>query len=135
MNHRKSPEIFCTSLRTYQLWYGLICLLFLPLLPLHSQTSIQWDKVYGGSQFEELSKIQQTSDGGYILAGSTNSGISGDVTEANRGQSDFWVVKIDANGNKQWDKRFGGDLTDLGIGRRALGCLNPRKPQCTHEYR
>jgi Secretion system C-terminal sorting domain len=70
----------------------------------------QWDARFGGSSFDELHSLQQTADGGYILGGSSFSGISGDKTQATRGGKDFWIVKTDANGVKQWDARFGGTL-------------------------
>jgi len=53
-----------------------------------------------------------TADGGYMLGGSSESGISGDVTKADRGGYDYWIVKIDAGGKQVWDKRFGGDDDD-----------------------
>ncbi len=72
----------------------------------------QWDKCFGGSGDDQLYAVQQTSDGGYILGGSSTSGISGDKTEDNWGFEDYWIVKIDDNGIKQWDKRFGGTNID-----------------------
>ncbi|HEX5152506.1 MAG TPA: T9SS type A sorting domain-containing protein [Parafilimonas sp.] len=72
----------------------------------------QWDKRFGGSLDDVLGSAQQTADGGYILGGYSKSGIGGDKTQASRGGHDYWIVKIDANGVKQWDKRFGGDTTD-----------------------
>ena len=74
--------------------------------------AIQWQKAYGGSNTNELNSLQQTADGGYVLGGTSNSDISGDKTEASRGSYDLWVVKIDANGIKQWDKTFGGNSND-----------------------
>ncbi|MCB2411128.1 T9SS type A sorting domain-containing protein [Hymenobacter lucidus] len=68
----------------------------------------QWDKTFGGSSEERLWAMQVTRDGGSILGGNSNSGISGDKTQANRGEDDYWVVKLDAAGNKLWDKTFGG---------------------------
>ena len=68
----------------------------------------QWDKDFGGISSDFLSTIQQTADGGYILGGCSYSGIGGDKTQASWGDRDYWVVKIDALGNKQWDKDFGG---------------------------
>jgi hypothetical protein len=72
----------------------------------------QWDKRFGGTDYDELLSIQQTKDGGYILGGQSSSGIGGDKTEDSRGGEDYWIVKTDADGNKQWDKRFGGTDDD-----------------------
>jgi hypothetical protein len=72
----------------------------------------QWDKTYGGSDQDSLTELRQTSDGGYILGGSSESDISGDKTEASRISGDYWVVRLDAAGNKQWDKTIGGGRYD-----------------------
>ncbi len=74
----------------------------------------QWDASFGGAGWDELGSLQQTSDGGYILGGYSNSGISGDKTQASRGGFDVWIVKTDDNGNKQWDASFGGNAGDDG---------------------
>jgi len=71
-----------------------------------------WDKTFGGSGDDELSSLLVTADGGYLLGGSATSGISGDKTEASRGLTDYWIIKTDQNGNKLWDKTFGGDSED-----------------------
>ncbi|HYV95355.1 MAG TPA: T9SS type A sorting domain-containing protein [Chitinophagales bacterium] len=68
----------------------------------------QWDKRFGGTEGEIFSTVQHTKDGGYILGGSSSSGISGNKTEPSWGATDYWIVKIDSVGVKQWDKRFGG---------------------------
>lgn len=76
----------------------------------------QWDKTFGGIQNEWLFGFQQTADGGYILAGHTNSDSTGDITEPNRdttlGTDDYWMIKTDYAGNKLWEKRFGGNNFD-----------------------
>lgn len=72
-----------------------------------------WDKVYGGNFYDYLSAMQQTFDGGYILGGFTLSNVSGDVSEPGRGNYDYWIIKISADGNKEWDKRFGGSDIDF----------------------
>jgi hypothetical protein len=72
----------------------------------------QWDKTLGGANGEFIYDIIPTSDNGFLLGGSSDSGISGDKTEANKGQSDFWVVKTNNLGVKQWDKTFGGNAID-----------------------
>ncbi|MEO8088624.1 MAG: T9SS C-terminal target domain-containing protein, partial [Bacteroidota bacterium] len=72
----------------------------------------QWDKDLGGTEDDRLYSMQQTTDGGYILGGSSNSGLNGDKTEANWDSinftHDFWIIKTDTNGNRIWDKDIGG---------------------------
>ena len=79
-----------------------------------------WDKTLGGKENEELTSLIATADGGYLVGGSSNSGKSGDKSEANKGMPDengyltpdYWIIKIDAKGKKVWDKTFGGDKSD-----------------------
>src|ERR1019366_8701521 len=75
----------------------------------------EWDRDFGGAGDDNLYSLIQTKDGGYILAGSTDSDSSGDVSIPARvgGLKDFWVVKIDAGGNKQWDGRYGGTANEV----------------------
>ena len=72
----------------------------------------QWSKNFGGSNDDAGQSIQQTSDGGYILLGFSSSN-NGDFTQ-NNGSSDYGIIKIDAAGNKQWTKKFGGSGSDEG---------------------
>ncbi|SMC63143.1 autotransporter outer membrane beta-barrel domain-containing protein [Moheibacter sediminis] len=72
-----------------------------------------WDKLYGGSAEDSTNSIQQTSDGGYIIAGTSQSSASGDVSDTSNGNNDYWIVKLDASGNKIWDKLYGGSGIDL----------------------
>ncbi|HEU5168728.1 MAG TPA: hypothetical protein VFU29_24455, partial [Chitinophagaceae bacterium] len=67
---------------------------------------IQWQKCYGGTDFEVAESIQQTSDGGYIVGGSTQSN-DGDVSGLHGGD-DYWLLKLDSAGNIQWQKCLGG---------------------------
>ena len=71
-----------------------------------------WDKTFGGIFYDELRSIVPSPDGGYLLGGDSDSDISGDKSEESRGGRDYWVVKIDASGNKRWDKTFGGGNDD-----------------------
>ena len=71
-----------------------------------------WDKRFGGSGEDLCKSVVTTSDGGFLLAGSSNSGGDGDKNEPSRGSWDYWAVKIDSNGSKVWDKRFGGSSVD-----------------------
>ncbi len=72
----------------------------------------QWDARYGGDQDDQMLDMVTTSDGGYLLGGRSYSAISGDRTESNQGSADYWLVKVNSLGVKQWDKRFGGNLED-----------------------
>jgi hypothetical protein len=82
------------------------------IVKLNDSGSIQWQKALGGSKDDEANSIQQTSDGGYIIAGITSS-MDGDVTNKKEENGiDYWVVKLDASGLLQWQKVFGGDSYD-----------------------
>lgn len=72
-----------------------------------------WDKSYGGSSSEVMFSMCLTSDGGFLLAGHSGSGAGGDKTEPGRGGLDYWVVRLDADGNKLWDRRFGGASDEI----------------------
>lgn len=73
----------------------------------------QWDITLGNGGNDYLESVVKATDGGYLLAGySLSEGLAGNKTAAGKGGYDYWVVKIDANGNKQWDKTFGGTQDD-----------------------
>ncbi len=78
-----------------------------------SDGNSQWDSRFGGNGLDRCNIIKVTSDGGFILGGSSDSGISGDKSEASRGLDDYWVVKTDMNGVMEWERTFGGDNLDL----------------------
>ena len=82
------------------------------LVKLSAQGKIEWDKTYGGNGYDFLESLEPTQDGGYILGGTSTTGKNGDKTEASRGNSDYWIVKLDAAGKKVWDKTIGGDYVD-----------------------
>ncbi len=72
--------------------------------------NIQWKKCFGGTNDDYAYSIQQTNDGGYIVAGATQSN-DGDVS-GNHGGMDMWVVKLDNLGNIIWQKCLGGTDVD-----------------------
>jgi len=66
-----------------------------------------WSQTYGGSAYDYSESVQQTSDGGYIIAGSTSS--------YGAGSYDVYLIKTDANGNELWSQTFGGSSIDCGL--------------------
>ncbi len=62
--------------------------------------NIEWRQTYGGYFLDYAKSVQQTEDGGYIIAGYTDSFGAGD--------DDFWLVRIDENGNEEWNQTYGG---------------------------
>jgi hypothetical protein len=80
------------------------------ILKIDNAGRIQWQKTFGGSDYEVAGSIQQTVDGGYIVAGTTYS-VNGDVT-GNHGGGDFWVIKLNGDGDVVWQKTFGGPYKD-----------------------
>ncbi|MFC2168212.1 CFI-box-CTERM domain-containing protein, partial [Acidobacteriota bacterium] len=75
------------------------------IFKLASDGEIEWQKTYGGSENEFARFIQQTNDGGYIVAGYTSS--------FGAGLADFWVLKLFSNGEIEWHKIFGGEKNDF----------------------
>ncbi|MEO9004853.1 MAG: T9SS type A sorting domain-containing protein [Ginsengibacter sp.] len=80
------------------------------IVKLNSTGSIIWQKSLGGSNSETSYAIQQTTDGGYVIAGESYSN-DGDVT-GNHGSNDYWVVKLNSTGNIEWQKSLGGSSDD-----------------------
>ncbi|MEI7581739.1 hypothetical protein [Runella sp.] len=87
-----------------------------------------WDKTLGGASIDEMSSITSTADGGFLLSGSSSSDISGEKSENSRGNRDYWIIKTNVNGQKQWDKTLGGSgddnqvkMTATSDGRFLLG--------------
>ncbi|MBK7681943.1 MAG: hypothetical protein IPJ26_05500 [Bacteroidetes bacterium] len=74
--------------------------------------NIQWQNTIGGSNWDYLTSIKQTTDGGYILGGHSFSNTSGDKTENTNGDNDFWIVKVDSIGIIQWQNTIGGSKDD-----------------------
>jgi len=71
---------------------------------LNKRGNLVWDKTFGGSENDETRSIVQTEDGGYVVAGFTVSEDTGD--------RDIWIIKLDKEGNKVWDRTFGGTSED-----------------------
>ncbi|MDH7446272.1 hypothetical protein [Aquimarina sp. 2201CG14-23] len=75
------------------------------VLKISAEGNVVWSKTYGGTGDDRGQKIIKTNDGGYALVGYSRSN-DGDVS-ANEGLQDYWIVKINAIGEIQWEKSFG----------------------------
>ena len=70
-------------------------------------SQVTFQKTYGGTQDDYFYSVQQTTDGGYIMVGSTNSFGAGDY--------DVYLVKTDLNGDTLWTRTYGGAMYDQGL--------------------
>ncbi|MBI4554376.1 MAG: hypothetical protein HY715_01845 [Planctomycetes bacterium] len=80
------------------------------VLKLRPDGTIEWQKTYGGVSFDWVRSIQQTIDGGYIVAGETLS--------FGAGSFDLWVLKLKPYGTVEWQKTYGGVNTDWAYSLR-----------------
>lgn len=80
------------------------------VIKLDRSGNTEWTKTFGGEDSDYALSIEQTSDGGYIIAGTTRS--------YGAGESDVWVLKLDSSGNQLWAKTFGGEETDYATSIR-----------------
>ena len=89
----------------------IILLLTIPASTTFAQPAIQWQKCYGGSYSDFSTSIQPTFDGGYVIAGYACSN-DGEVSGTHGGY-DYWVVKTNATGAIEWQKSYGGSITEF----------------------
>lgn len=82
------------------------------VVKLSPEGQIIWSKTYGGSDDERAMKIINTNDGGFAVIGYSRSN-DGDVS-FNNGFYDYWLIKLDASGNLQWEKTHGYPGNDQG---------------------
>ncbi len=90
------------------------------ILKLDPSGEEEWQVTLGGIGNDQLQSIQQTPDGGYIIGGSSDSSsivdeegkIIGNKSEESRGSFDYWVVKLSAQGEVEWEKTLGGMFSD-----------------------
>lgn len=89
---------------------GCICL-FLNESMMAQQ--VLWDKYIGGNYQDYLADVVATGDNGFLLAGSSLSTSSGLKNSENKGGLDYWLWKMNEQGELDWQKSFGGNKTDM----------------------
>ncbi|CAN5665461.1 hypothetical protein BH11BAC1_BH11BAC1_00210 [soil metagenome] len=102
--------ITCTWSDAFKALASFVLLLFWVTM-ISAQPPIVWQRCYGGSGLDEVRDIKQTIDSGYIVA-ALSASFDGDVTGNHGGNGDYWILKIDSNGNIQWQKCLGGSQFD-----------------------
>ena len=81
------------------------------VIKLNKNGQLEWTNIYGGSEDDIAESAIQSLDGGYIVAGSSNS-KNGDLKSSNKGEKDYWIIKLNSNGFIEWSKTYGGTLND-----------------------
>ncbi|MDC8001421.1 T9SS type A sorting domain-containing protein [Aequorivita todarodis] len=84
------------------------------LVKLNGAGQLEWERSYGGSGYEFGYSVINTSDGGYLIGGQSES-TDGDVSN-NHGMNDAWAVKLNSVGDIQWEKSYGGSLNEYITG-------------------
>lgn len=81
---------------------------------------IQWQRSFGGTNWDEALSVRLTGDGGYVVGGSSTSPPGGNKISPSFGNFDYWVMRLDGAGNKLWEQSFGGDRLDILSDMAAL---------------
>ena len=72
-----------------------------------------WEQNFGGDLSDKVLDLELTSDGGILVGGESGSGQYGNKSSLSYGSADYWIVRLDADGNKLWDRSYGGASADL----------------------
>ncbi len=82
------------------------------ILKLNIKGEIVWQKTFGGQYNDELKSMVLTADGGFLVGGISNSPQSGNKMQPTLGGNDYWILKLDNQGNEQWQTVLGGKRDD-----------------------
>jgi hypothetical protein len=101
------------SYGTYDYW----------IVKLDTSGNIEWENTIGGNNPDYLNDITEIPGGGYLLSGASSSDASGEKSTTafgGLGYDDYWIIKLDVNGNVLWEKIYGGDSGDYATCVTAL---------------
>src|SRR5690606_20773786 len=79
---------------------------------LNAKGDKEWEKVYGSTETDWLGSVFQTADGGYFVSGMVWK-ADGNVTGPMKGDSDWWVLKLDDTGRIEWNRVLGGSQSEF----------------------
>ena len=82
------------------------------VVKLDDMGAVEWENTIGGAGSDVLRSVSASNDGGYILGGHSDSGMSSDKSENSLGGMDYWVVKLDDMGAIEWENTIGGTGAD-----------------------
>ena len=82
------------------------------IIKMNQQGQPVWDKYFGGDKHDFLTATTATQEGGFLLAGTSYSGLGFQKKGKSKGGSDVWVIKIDENGEEQWQKTLGTEAEE-----------------------
>lgn len=85
------------------------------LIQLNEEGNPLWQKVIGGDKEDQLKSVVKTKDLGFLLLGNSDSGSSFDKTASNQKETDFWLVKIDAEANILWQENLAFTFRDVAV--------------------
>ena len=78
------------------------------MVRLDSSGDLLWERSFGGDSYDSAKSVARTADGGFIVGAWSSSGSNGNKTSFNFGKTDYWLIRLDGDGNKIWDRSFGG---------------------------
>lgn len=82
------------------------------IIKINARGDQEWQQSYGGDGDDRLVKIKQVQDGGFLIAGTTNSSSGEDKKNEKFGGLDYWIIKTDKTGEVEWEESFGGIYND-----------------------
>jgi hypothetical protein len=82
------------------------------VMKINKRGAVIWSKVFGGANEDDFTDVKKTSDGGYIVCGTTRS-YGNTAGEA-------WLVKLDGSGNVQWSKKYGDGSVEGALGSKVI---------------
>ena len=82
------------------------------VMKLNQQGQQVWEKYFSGNRHDYLAATTATKEGGFLLAGTSYSTLGIDKKEKSFGRSDIWIIKIDENGEEEWQKTIGTQYGD-----------------------